>query len=735
MATFGKVTTGGQNDEAFNGFKYVSKYTLGVEGWATKLTLDCDGLGSGSGATTIRAVIYADSGGVPGALVGTGTAVVVADSAVRAWVDLPFGAAVHLPAGDYWLGFVDDNLSSSLRYWAAFASGHGKNKSGGVTDPFGSGTTIDEDVAVYATYTTSPPAPTIAITAPANSSVASNLATVTVTPPAIAYHHIQVEYSLDGGGTWHELCAEMKTSLSAYFNTKRFHTGGFSPICKLRAKAYYDASSISLIETSAEIEITFGNTTTGSITYTGGTDTLSAAITAATAGDTIILDGDFPDEGSTVHVNKNNLTFRSLDPDNPAIIRSRVIVDNDCVSFRDISFRDNGARLSPEAHGKGTWFSHCTVSNSQSGIGIIDGGTIPFDADGAFDTFWENCTVFDIGDPSTEANSSHGIYAQNSTRLFIQNCLFYSCAARCIQLYPSANEATVDKTTAYGCEMAVNVGGDTSSGAGMGDANPARVFKTNHATIKRSIMGMTGGFDRGNSAGIIYAFWGHSVGAGTDNYACKNFLHDAPLSGFGVGWYVDTRDGGLSDAGNNTTGGNPSFVDAAHDDFRLNFGSAAIGFGPDWLQPSFAGTLGGIGSDEQFAPLLPETGLLPHLGLVPTESGASWAWAADTDSIPPEETWGDPLGGGSYLGQLGPIPPEEAWDSPARLAPHVGLYPHVGLWPQTSSRSYVIIPLPGESILSEEFWPGVLSVSVQTARIYQMVSMPTAIRTLVELTR
>src|SRR4051812_22520745 len=102
-ATFGKTTVGATTTFASGDYKFVSKFTLPVDGDVSKLTVSVKGSGT-AGAQPMRGILYADSGGVPGALKGTTGEVTVAFNAAKGWVDLVFPAPLRLAQGDYWLG-------------------------------------------------------------------------------------------------------------------------------------------------------------------------------------------------------------------------------------------------------------------------------------------------------------------------------------------------------------------------------------------------------------------------------------------------------------------------------------------------------------------------------------------------------------------------------------------------------------------------------------------------------
>ena len=71
-----------------------------------KLTGYVSGLGAGSGSQPVRAVIYADSGGAPGALLGVSNAVTITAGRAWGWVDFTFPTSVSVSAGTVWMGYI-----------------------------------------------------------------------------------------------------------------------------------------------------------------------------------------------------------------------------------------------------------------------------------------------------------------------------------------------------------------------------------------------------------------------------------------------------------------------------------------------------------------------------------------------------------------------------------------------------------------------------------------------------
>jgi hypothetical protein len=159
--TFGKATVGGTVDGGiFNNYKIVNSASLSSAGAVTKLSVYAVPGFNSSGSEQLEAVIYANAGGVPGALLATGTQVSYQASVNgTGWLDLPFASAVKLSPGAYWLGFITGGTSEAIGYrydTVAKSRAYDANAySTGPTNPFGSATLDSEQASLYATYTTS----------------------------------------------------------------------------------------------------------------------------------------------------------------------------------------------------------------------------------------------------------------------------------------------------------------------------------------------------------------------------------------------------------------------------------------------------------------------------------------------------------------------------------------------------------------------------------------------------
>jgi hypothetical protein len=160
-ATFGRMTVGTSFDAGmFSNYKIVHKATLSVAGSVTKLSLYAiPGVNSPT-PQVVKAVIYADSGGSPGALVATGNEVTYAGNVNGSgWFGLPFASPVSLTAGTYWLGFITGGTTEGIGYAYDSVAGsrayNANSYASGPTNPFGSSTLDSEDASIYATYTPS----------------------------------------------------------------------------------------------------------------------------------------------------------------------------------------------------------------------------------------------------------------------------------------------------------------------------------------------------------------------------------------------------------------------------------------------------------------------------------------------------------------------------------------------------------------------------------------------------
>src|SRR5581483_10637639 len=159
--TFGTTTVGSGIDNPTGDWKEVSKYTAPRAANVSKLTGYISAKSASTGTQRIRAVLYADSGGNPGALLGVSNEVTVRGNQAWAWVDFNFPSQVAIPAGRIWMGYMVANSSTGkriiqLRY--STVSGDEKYNlnsggySGGPSNPFGTASTASAHYSLYGTY-------------------------------------------------------------------------------------------------------------------------------------------------------------------------------------------------------------------------------------------------------------------------------------------------------------------------------------------------------------------------------------------------------------------------------------------------------------------------------------------------------------------------------------------------------------------------------------------------------
>jgi hypothetical protein len=157
-ATFGKTSVGALHDGGmFANYKIVHSATLSASGSVTKLSLYAIPGSHSPSPQSLKAVIFADSGGSPGALLATGTEVVYRGNVNgTGWLDLPLASPVALSPGTYWLGFISGAESGGLGYaYDRVAGSRAYNTNAyasGPSNPFGAASRDSEQASIYASY-------------------------------------------------------------------------------------------------------------------------------------------------------------------------------------------------------------------------------------------------------------------------------------------------------------------------------------------------------------------------------------------------------------------------------------------------------------------------------------------------------------------------------------------------------------------------------------------------------
>lgn len=121
--------------------------------------------------TTIKGVVYADSGGAPGALIAVGSEVTVNSSTEQEWVStISFTVVIGTT---YWIGFHQKdpgtgNFSISRDSVVGGSQTNTDTYSDGPSDPFGTPTAETGPIDCYVSYTPTPSSSTHAIAFAAN---------------------------------------------------------------------------------------------------------------------------------------------------------------------------------------------------------------------------------------------------------------------------------------------------------------------------------------------------------------------------------------------------------------------------------------------------------------------------------------------------------------------------------------------------------------------------------------
>jgi hypothetical protein len=154
MATFGNTV------ETWDGSSYAAdsiwmgKFTLAEAGDVSKLTAFVDAWAP----CAARGVIYADSSGKPGTLLGAAETLFETHQTPY-WADFTFATAIALTAGDYWLG-VHLDANEQMGLFRLASAGTSYNAWDTYAD--GTATTCPASAPnthlylIYATYSTTP---------------------------------------------------------------------------------------------------------------------------------------------------------------------------------------------------------------------------------------------------------------------------------------------------------------------------------------------------------------------------------------------------------------------------------------------------------------------------------------------------------------------------------------------------------------------------------------------------
>ena len=108
------------------------------------------------GQELVKGVIYADSKGRPGALVGVTEQLTFKSTNSPGWYRLPLSSRLILAEGTYWIGIITGNsgkVAAEHYDKVANAEDYDANTyASGPSNPFGSVKTTNEEMSLYMTY-------------------------------------------------------------------------------------------------------------------------------------------------------------------------------------------------------------------------------------------------------------------------------------------------------------------------------------------------------------------------------------------------------------------------------------------------------------------------------------------------------------------------------------------------------------------------------------------------------
>jgi hypothetical protein len=153
--TCGKTTIGRTADPLVANVKRVNKCAVPFNATLDGLTVYLAPT-SFKGQELIKGVIYADSSGKPGALVGVTEQLTFKSTEAAGWRPLKFASTVKLAAGTYWIGIITGNSGKVAgERWDTVKNAEDYNSNtytSGPSNPFGSFKTTSEEMSLYATF-------------------------------------------------------------------------------------------------------------------------------------------------------------------------------------------------------------------------------------------------------------------------------------------------------------------------------------------------------------------------------------------------------------------------------------------------------------------------------------------------------------------------------------------------------------------------------------------------------
>ena len=151
---FGRGNPGSSFSATSGNVKRASRFFLWFPATVSALSVHVDGNGGGTGAQTLRGLIYTDLGGQPNKLLNHSFQGSVAAGSPAGWAKLYLPYRIDLQPGYYWLGIQSGLNHNVTRYsWAPQASGRRYNLDAfadGAASPFGPPITDNQSIAIHA---------------------------------------------------------------------------------------------------------------------------------------------------------------------------------------------------------------------------------------------------------------------------------------------------------------------------------------------------------------------------------------------------------------------------------------------------------------------------------------------------------------------------------------------------------------------------------------------------------
>lgn len=154
-ATCGKTTVGKSSDQLVANEKRVNRCVVPYNALVNEISVYLAPT-SHFGSQLVKGIFYADNKGKPGALVGTTGKLTFTSKSPAGWYHLVFTTPLKVAAGNYWIGIITGSTSlvGGERYDSVSgAEDYNYNTyTSGPSNPFGSFTTTNEQMSLYATF-------------------------------------------------------------------------------------------------------------------------------------------------------------------------------------------------------------------------------------------------------------------------------------------------------------------------------------------------------------------------------------------------------------------------------------------------------------------------------------------------------------------------------------------------------------------------------------------------------